>query len=1393
LKGPAEDSASEPQSAAGRAAGVSRELDAAIVRVRSSSGDVVGSGFLVDPLHIVTCAHVVIAALGRVASQDLGPDAVLSVDFPLIAPNNPVQVRVEAWRPIERDETGDIAVLSVIGEPPSGVIPVRLVSATDFWGHPFRAFGFPRRYDNGVWAAGVLRASQGVGWVQMETTDSAYAIEGGFSGGAVWDDDLAGVVGMTVAADSHSDIRAAYLITAETLMHAWPPLAQRTLPPCPYRGLYPFRTQDVAVFFGREDLTQRLTREVSNRPILALVGPSGSGKSSVLFAGLLPKLQQQQRWITVSMRPAQTSSPLLSLSGAILEILEPGLSETDRIPALHSLAELIRDGHLPEVIDRVIVRSQTSHVLLAVDQFEEVFSHDWQDVLEFTNLLLSAVRLHDSSQGPRFTVILTLRADFLDSALKDPGMATALEDSVIAIGQMGRDQLRSAIEGPLPQGVKYESGLVDRVLADVGEEPGSLPLLQFALTLLWERQERGVLTHAAYEQLGRVDGSLAAYAERVYSEQLLPRDRDQVRRLFTQLARPSAVGTPVRRIARPIELGEVRWQLAQRLAATRLLIVDRDPTGGDEVELVHEALITGWARLTHWIEDDRAFRAWQEQLRNSLAAWEEVHRDAGALLRGAQLAEAERWLSEREEDLGEAERNFVRASKVSRGRTVRRLWTAVGSLVLLLLATASLAGVVIWQFNQRAEGSLIAGSRDLASQAEALATSKPLTAMLLAATAYRMHPTTEAIRTLTDIANDREQIDRLLIPDLPAIWSVDFSPTDPNLLAISGPNYVALWDIRTNSRHALRQFDELAFEPAFSPDGKAILVGQNEVPGQISLSLWYIDDDRMLDLAAIKATTTDHLIGTRFSADGTMLAVCADGGVQIWEVATHLLLSKTGKVDSASDFGCGVGFTADKNLLYVHQGKVIIWGSRTHRVITADPLPQSTVPQSAGPSPPVVAIIPSGRIALLTDNSGTPIWWNVDSGKPEKSRVPISTLSDFGAPISEIQFTSNGRLALVSTFDGLILPVDVGRRRPLGAYAMVNSSLQPSLNAEGSFVAITLSEDTVGLLKLGQRSGVPVDGQIALLNDSSKQAAALTKDGVAYFPYGQIAKKSINWLKLPVSISEVSEPTLSPSGQHVTFLSDLGDKSISLIRVTTNHAATPVLLKGHSSKVLAMDFDTTGAFLASADRSELIVWSVASGTIAWSQPIPEGYVVADVVVSPRAHYVASRDANGRVMMWETSSTSELKLPPGRVISMSFSPRGKWLSVVTDRGTLLWDVARKQKLPRDLPSIGSDFGVPAKFSLDEQYLALPTDANGSQLVEVWSIPDLKLAGSAAFSTDFVFLPDSRELLVSGPGGVRTVSFDPARSLEEVCRITANGNLKHEWDRYAPGFKYVAACP
>ncbi|MGH3932151.1 MAG: caspase, EACC1-associated type, partial [Pseudonocardiaceae bacterium] len=209
---------------------------------------------------------------------------------------------------------------------------------------------------------------------------------------------------------------------------------------------------------------------------------------------------------------------------------------------------------------------------------------------------------------------MTLRADFLAAALSSPALSGALRRSVYTLGAMTAGQLRAVVAEPLADipGVGFQDGLVERILTDVGTDPGALPLLGLALTLLWERQSGGQLTHQAYENLGRVPGSLGRYAEDVWSRGGLADDEETARQLFLRRVQVSSGGEITRRVATSDDLGAVRWALAQRLATTRLLVTGRDAENRETVELAHEALVDGWVRLRDWIDADRDFLAWRE-------------------------------------------------------------------------------------------------------------------------------------------------------------------------------------------------------------------------------------------------------------------------------------------------------------------------------------------------------------------------------------------------------------------------------------------------------------------------------------------------------------------------------------------------------------------------------------------------------------------------------------------------------------------------------------------------------------------------------------------------------------------------------------------------------------
>ncbi len=333
------------------------------------------------------------------------------------------------------------------------------------------------------------------------------------------------------------------------------------LPLCPYRGLFAFREEDAPFFFGREAFTAQLVEAVHRQTLTVVIGPSGSGQTSIVFAGLLPHLRHEGGWLTAAFRPG--SRPLHDLANGLIPLLEPQLKETDRLVETGKLAEALGEGELSlsAVAARILEKNPgVGRLLLLIDQFEELYSmcpearlrHRFLDTL----LEISSSPAQSSGTPAPLQLVLTLRADFMGQALAYRPFVDALPGVDVKLGPMTRQELGQAIAKPAEkQGVTFEAGLVERILDNVGDGLGNLPLLEFTLTSLWERQAASQLTHAVYEAIGQVAGSLAYYAEDVYAS-LSQMEQEQTRRIFMQLVRPGRQTADTRRRASRSELGE---------------------------------------------------------------------------------------------------------------------------------------------------------------------------------------------------------------------------------------------------------------------------------------------------------------------------------------------------------------------------------------------------------------------------------------------------------------------------------------------------------------------------------------------------------------------------------------------------------------------------------------------------------------------------------------------------------------------------------------------------------------------------------------------------------------------------------------------------------------------
>ncbi len=262
----------------------------------------------------------------------------------------------------------------------------------------------------------------------------------------------------------------------------------------PYRGLAAFREADAPFYFGRESFINTLEEAIKNQPLVAvIVGASGSGKSSALFAGLLPRLRKESGWLVVALRPG--GQPFYALAGALLPLLEEGLGETDRLVESRKMAQKLTAGEvtLLQIADRVLEKlGESRQLLLILDQFEELYTLCPAKKLQhrFIDQLLDIIASGQGRRQAPGVVLMTMRADFMGQALGYRPWADALQEASLLMGPMNREELRAAIEKPAEkQGAAFEPGLVERILDDVGDKPGNLPLLEFTLAQLWEAQD----------------------------------------------------------------------------------------------------------------------------------------------------------------------------------------------------------------------------------------------------------------------------------------------------------------------------------------------------------------------------------------------------------------------------------------------------------------------------------------------------------------------------------------------------------------------------------------------------------------------------------------------------------------------------------------------------------------------------------------------------------------------------------------------------------------------------------------------------------------------------------------------------------------------------------------
>lgn len=397
------------------------------------------------------------------------------------------------------------------------------------------------------------------------------------------------------------------------------------------------------------------------------------------------------------MRPGV--DPLHALAEVLLPLIEPELSGVALVEKRTELAEKLKSAKTPLwdlVAEALRHQKGTDRLLLVVDQWEELYTQCEDSVTRqrFIEELLAATA---RKQSP-LSVVLTVRSDFYTHLLQNRALLDQLQDGRLDLGPMTRNELREAIAKPAANvGLTFQDGLVDRLLDDGGDEPGNLPLLEFALQELWKRRNASQMTHAAYEALGRLSGAIATRAEEVYRN-LDPAEQAAAPLLFRRLVRAGTkTEEDTRRRADLRSLDEATQRVVRRLADERLLVTTHaatsDETSTETVEVAHEELLRRWGRLKQWVDTDRKFLQWRGRLAPSL---EQFQRDPNsALLRYGALSEARQFYPARKAELEDAERAFVSDSIKAERRRKLMLYGSLGMAVFVVCGIA--VGIGLWR------------------------------------------------------------------------------------------------------------------------------------------------------------------------------------------------------------------------------------------------------------------------------------------------------------------------------------------------------------------------------------------------------------------------------------------------------------------------------------------------------------------------------------------------------------------------------------------------------------------------------------------------------------------------------------------------------------------------
>jgi WD40 repeat protein/DNA-binding SARP family transcriptional activator len=1166
--------------------------------------------------------------------------------------------------------------------------------------------------------------------------------------------------------DRYTDASALLSALAEAVGPARRPVAARAVRN-PYKGLRPFLEPDAPDFLGRETLVRRLVERLADEGhgsrLLVLVGPSGSGKSSAVRAGLIPAVRAgavtgSERWFVAEMVPG--ADPFAELVAALLP-----LAPAAPPPDLLRLVERGDDGLVQAAA--WLLPGEAAELLLVIDQLEELFTlvEDEDERARF----LAMIRAATTHPASRVRIVATLRADFFDRPLAYGDFAELVRARTEVIVPLTAEELERAISGPARRvGARVDSALLAQLVSDVAGQPGALPLLQFTLAELFDRRHEGTLTMRAYEDLGGVAGAVAHSAEEIYGT-LTREQKAAARQLFLRLVEAADGAVTRRRVLRSelfsiVEDAPEMEAAVDAFASRRLLSLDRDAeTRAPTVDLAHEALLHAWERLRRWIDEARDDLRTQRQLATAVREWLDARREPSFLIGGSRLEQLESWRARSGLGLTPAEREFLDASMAERERLrvedaarqarerelERRSLRRLRGLVAMLAAAALVAGgLTVFAFDQRSDADRerrIAVARELAAAAVASLDVDAERSILLALEAVEQSRSGGGpVLPEVEEALHRAVVASRIVLRVPGLGgALDWSP-DGSLFVTEGPEQSGVIDIRD------------------AATGKSVRSFRGH--------------DADVNLAA-------------FSADGSMLATSGDdGAVNVWDPATGKRLrsfhGRGGPVWGAS-------FSPDGSLLAAaswDERAVRIWDLRTgRRILEIAPVTASFV----------TGFSPDGRrLAIPTFDSGTVVA-DVRSGRV------IFRLQGQQSGVHDVDWSPDGRWLATSSADGTIRIWDArtGRSR-FTLHGHTGQIFAADWSADSRRL-VTGSND--GTAKIWE---ITPEGTRELLSISAQERGgglwvAFSPDGDRIMTGDQeitavkIWDVSLNgdaeWANVPTDPADLSGVAFAADG--AGLVAGDGDGSLAVWDAETGRRLRTIGRRSVLAPPLDIDVSSDG-MLAAATGGVAKVWRVATGRQVFSASSDGG--VEALAWSADGSLLATGSNDGLISIVDRSGRQVAALRAEQAIRISalrFTPDGRLLAAARlpfgdqreEPRVTIWDWKRRTAV--------STIPVPAEgvaFSPDGARVAIAPNFGP---VSIWKVRTgervARLVGHTGTVNDVEFAPDG-SLLATGSVDATVRLWDPSTGVQ---RLVLRGHDGVIWDvAFSPdGSKLASASP